>query len=122
MNSSEENDVSRIEEIKDEISELIDEVRNIVKFRAPDELPNLDAYFFEQINEHVNKQNPHNTDFNDVVERVKEAIEDSGEVDNDVTLCPECSSERTAFRFDPDTSQKGEGYWECRACGFEFSK
>ena len=49
-------------------------------------LPNLDAYVFEQIEEHLNKGNPYNTDLNDIanaLEGVDDDIDDNYEEEED---------------------------------------
>lgn len=56
----------RVLEIKEQIQELVEEARNLVREYAFKQRGNLDAYVFEQILEHCDKGNSYNQDLNDV--------------------------------------------------------
>lgn len=56
----------RIDEIREQMLSLVEEVRNIAANTVPGNLPCFDAYVFEQLNEHLNKSNKYNADLNDV--------------------------------------------------------
>jgi hypothetical protein len=70
MTMTKEEASERVEEIRDEIETLINEARGLVKKHCPDEMPNLSAYVFEQMEEHLHAANRYNSDFGDVAKRI----------------------------------------------------
>ena len=71
----------RMHEIRNEITDLLREARNLAKECYPSMLPNWDAYVFEQIKEHLNKGNPYNTDLNDIANALESIDDDIDEED-----------------------------------------
>lgn len=53
-------------EIKDKIETLVAEAREICKEQNLD-MPNLDAYVFDQITEHLENENPHNQSLDSII-------------------------------------------------------
>ena len=79
----------RIEEIREEITTLVGEARNICLDQAL-VISNLDAYVFEQILEHVDNSNPHNQSLRTIIEELgmsKKGIDVGDEVAFDGKEC-----------------------------------
>lgn len=72
----------RMEEIIDEIQNLVHEARSIARDKCPGMIYNWDAYVFEQIEEHLHKFNPYNTDMSDIAKAL-DFDEDEEEYEED---------------------------------------
>ena len=72
----------RMEEIIDEIQNLVHEARSIARDKCPGMIDNWDAYVFEQIEEHLHKCNPYNTDMSDIAKAL-DFDEDEEEYEED---------------------------------------
>lgn len=73
----------RMNEIRDEMLDLLSEAQKIAKSELPYEYERFKAYVFEQIKEHLEKGNPYNQDFNDIIESLENDEEESEESDNE---------------------------------------
>lgn len=79
-------DVDRINQIRDEMLTLLEEARFITRTAIPDRYANLKAYVFDQIGEHLEKANPYNQDMSDVATAIEEEIgSDEEENEEDIT-------------------------------------
>lgn len=72
----------RMEEIIDEIQNLVHEARSIARDNCLGMIDNWDAYVFEQIEEHLHKRNPYNTDMSDIAKAL-DFDEDEEEYEED---------------------------------------
>jgi hypothetical protein len=72
---------NRMMEIRDEMLDLLSEAQMITKSELPYEYERFKAYVFEQIKENLEKGNPYNQDFNDIIESLND--EESEESDNE---------------------------------------
>ena len=72
----------RMMEIKEAMLDLLSEAQMITDFELPYEYERFEAYIFEQIKEHLEKGNPYNQDFNDIIDSLKND-EESEELDNE---------------------------------------
>lgn len=61
----------RIDEIREQMLSLVEEAHDIAAYNVHGNMPYFDAYVFEQLNEHLNKSNRHNTDLNDVASAIR---------------------------------------------------
>ena len=73
----------RMTEISKEIKSLVREAKKITKEFASDSYDHFDAYVFGQIEEHLEKGNPYNRDFNDICNAIDEDNEDDFEDEDD---------------------------------------
>jgi hypothetical protein len=72
---------NRMMEIRDEMLDLLSEAQMITKSELPYEYERFKAYVFEQIKENLEKGNPYNQYFNDIIESLND--EESEESDNE---------------------------------------
>lgn len=75
--------VDRMMEIKETMMELLSEAQMITKSELPYEYERFKTYVFEQIEEHLEKGNPYNQDFNDIIDSLENEDEESEESDNE---------------------------------------
>jgi hypothetical protein len=73
----------RINEIADEIQTLVHEARSIAKEKSPGMLDNWDAYVFEQLEEHIDKANPYNTDLRDIAKALDFDEDEEDEIEDE---------------------------------------
>ena len=88
----------RINVIAEEMRTLLEEAKTICEEENMD-MPNLNAYVFNQIEEHIENANPHNQSLSSIVEELNKGEacygcgdrkDDVCERDNDDNLCEEC--------------------------------
>ena len=72
--------IEQLEEIKDNIADSVARFRELVVRDAKELFPgvfvaNLDAYVFDQLEEHIDNGNPYNQSLNSIIEDFNEQIE-----------------------------------------------
>ena len=80
-----QSDADRITEIQEEMLDLLQEAEDLTRTSVQSGYPNLKAYVFDQIREHLSKCNPYNQDLEDVAKAIEKEIaeDDEEEVTDD---------------------------------------